>query len=198
MGKLKTRQVSLHINPEVTPVAQPLRHIPFNLRGAVEFRIKEYSNLSIIEPVKGPTPRVNPVVIVPKPGNDVQLCLDMRRANGANGAIVRELFPIPTVDELLRGMNGSTIFSKLDLKWGYHYLELTPESRDITTFAVHNGVSMYKRLLFDVSSASEQYQHEIASAGIEGVENISDDVIIHASDQTHNRRLKLQTISHWK
>lgn len=189
VGKLKTRQVSLHINPEVRPVAQPLRRIPFHLRGAVESRIKELENLDIIEPVNGPTPWVNPVVIVPKPGNDVRLCLDMRRANEA---IVRVCFPIPTVDELLQGMNGSTIFSKLDLKWGYHQLELTPESREITTFAVHNGVYRYKRLLFGVSSTSEQYQHEIANAlaGIEGVENISDDVIIHARDQaTHDERL---------
>lgn len=189
VGKLKTRQVRLHINPEVRPVAQPLRRIPFNLRGAVESRIKELMDLDIIEPVNGPTPWVNPVVIVPKSGNDVRLCLDMRRANEA---IVRERFPIPTVDEILQGMNGSTIFSKLDLKWGYHQLELIPESRDITTFAVHNGVYRYKRLLFGVSSASEQYQHEIANAlaGIEGVENISDDVIIHAADQeTHDRRL---------
>ncbi|KAJ8366291.1 hypothetical protein AAFF_G00363010 [Aldrovandia affinis] len=89
-------------------------------------------------------------------------------------------------------MNGSVVFSKLDLKWGYHQLELTPESREITTFAIHNGVYRYKRLLFGVSSASEQYQHEIAAAlaGIEGVENISDDVIVHARDQeTHDKRL---------
>ena len=83
-----------------------------------------------------PSQQVNPVVIVPKPGNDVRLCLDMRRANEA---IVGERFPIPTVDELLQGMNGSTVFSKLDLKWGYHQLELTPESCEITPFVVHHG-----------------------------------------------------------
>ncbi|KAJ8344587.1 hypothetical protein AAFF_G00233460 [Aldrovandia affinis] len=66
-------------------------------------------------------------------------------------------------------MNGSVVFSKLDLKWGYHQLELTPESREITTFAIHNGVYRYKRLLFGVSSASEQYQHEIAAA-LAGIE----------------------------
>ena len=47
-----------------------------------------------------------------------------------------------------------------------------------------------------VSSASEQYQHEIALAlaGIEGVENISDNIVVHGPDtETHNRRLH-QTI----
>ncbi|KAF7709013.1 hypothetical protein HF521_018070, partial [Silurus meridionalis] len=179
------------IDPSVKPVEQPLRRIPFNLRGAVERKIKELVDMDIIEPAKGPTPWVNPVVIVPKANSEIRLCLDMRQANRA---IVRERYPIPTVDEILQGVNGSTIFSKLNLKWGYHQLELSPESREITTFAVHNGVYRYKRLIFSVSSASEQSQHEIANAlaGIDGVENISDDVIVHAGDQeTHDQRLHM-------
>ena len=36
-------------------------------------------------------------------------------------------------------MNGSKIFSKLDLKWGYHQLELTPESIEIATFAMYEN-----------------------------------------------------------
>ena len=48
----------------------------------------------------------------------------------------------------------------------------------------------YKRLLFGAYSASEQYQYEIASALTEGVENISDDIVVHGPDiETHNRRL---------
>ena len=189
VGKLNTKQISLYINPDIQPVAQPLRRIPFNLRGPVENKIKELLNMDIIEEVSGPTPWVNPVVIVPKANSEIRLCLDMRQANQA---IVRERYPIPTVDEILQGMNGSKVFSKLDLKWGYHQLELTPASRQITTFAIHNGVYRYKRLIFGVSSASEQYQHVIASAlaGIEGVENISDDIVVHAADpETHHQRL---------
>ena len=103
----------------------------------------------------------------------------------ANKAIIRQRYPIPTVDDVLHNMNGSMVFSKLELKWGYHQLELTPESRDITTFATHRGVYRYKRLLFGVSSASELYQHEVSTvlAGIEGVQNISDDVIVHGPTQ---------------
>lgn len=189
VGKLNTKQISLHIDSTVTPVAQPLRRVPFHLREAVEEKINEMLRMDIIEKVNGATPWVNPVVIVPKAKGEIRMCLDMRQANTA---IIRGRFPIPTVDELLQGMNGSVVFSKLDLKWGYHQLELTPESRDITTFAVHNGIYRFKRLVFGVSSASEQYQHEIATvlAGIEGVENISDDIIIHAPDkEIHEKRM---------
>ena len=128
VGKLNTKQLLLHIDPNVTPVAQPLRRTPFNLREKVEV-IESLLALDIIEPVDGPTPWVNAAVIVAK-GNcdDIRLCIDMRRSNEAK---IRGRHRIPTVDEVLQRMNGSTVFSKMDLKWGYHHLELSPESCEI-------------------------------------------------------------------
>ena len=182
VGKLQDRAVHLHIDPNIKPVAQPIRRTPFSLTSKVEEKVKELVDLDIVEPVEGPTPWVNPVVVVPKSQGDIRLCVDIRRANEA---ILRERHPIPTVDEITQGMNVSKVFSKLDLKWGYHQLELTPESREITTFVTHCGLYRYKRLPFGVNSASEQYQHEIqaALAGIDGQENISDDIIVHGKDR---------------
>lgn len=40
---------------------------------------------------------------------DIRLCVDMRRTNEA---IMRERHPIPTIDEITQGMNGSSVFSK--------------------------------------------------------------------------------------
>ena len=143
--------------------------------------------------MEGHAPWVNPVVIVPKNNGEICLCIDMRQANQA---IMQRRYPIPTGDDVLHTMNGSKVFSKLDLKWGYHQLELSPESREITTFATPDGLFRYKRLLFGVCSASEQYQHEIASvlAVIEGAENISDDIVVHGpGTETHDKRLH-QTI----
>lgn len=189
VGKLKNRQIKLHIDDDITPVAQPLRRTPYQLREKVEEKIQELLEGDIIEPVSGPTPWVNPIVIVPKKNDEIRLCIDMRRANEA---IIRTRHPIPTVDEVLQDMNGSKVFTKLDLRAGYHQCELDEESRSITTFATHIGLFRYKRLMFGVKSAAEQYQYEIQSAlmGIEGVQNISDDIIIHAEDkETHDRRL---------
>ena len=190
VGKLKDRAVQLHIDPNVRPVAQPIRRTPFSLRPKVEEKIQELTDLDIIEPAQGRTPWVNPVVVVPKSGEDIRLCIDMRRANEA---ILRARHPIPTVEEIRQSMNGSKVFSKLDLKWGYHQLELTPNSREITTFVTHCGLFRYKRLLFGVSSASEQYQYEIqtALAGIDGQANISDDIIVYGKDkEEHDARLE--------
>ena len=56
------------------------------------------------------------------------------------------------------------------------------------------GLFRYKRLLFGVNSASEQYQHKIQTAltGIDGQQNISDVIIVHGKDQAeHDTNLEL-------
>ncbi len=85
-------------------------------------------------------------------------CRYMRQANQA---IERERHPIPTVDEALHDMCQSKVFTKLDLNWPFHQLELHPDSRDITAFVTHCGLYRYKRLLLGVNAASETYQNEI-------------------------------------
>ena len=124
---------------------------------------------------------VSPVVVAPKPSGDITLCVDMRRANEA---IIRERLPIPTIDGVLESLNGSGVFSKLDFRWGFHQIELDPESRDITAFATHDCIFRYKRSRFSVNAAPEKYQHLITQsmAGLQGVVNIADDLIVHGRD----------------
>jgi len=131
---------------------------------------------------------VSPVVVVPK-GTGVRLCVDMRQANDA---IIRERHPIPTIDEVLQELNQSKVFSKIDLRMGFHQIELHEDSRPICTFGSHVGLFRYKRLLFGVNSAPELYQHVIRQVlqGCPGSVNIADDIIIHGKDQQeHDQRL---------
>jgi len=144
-----------------------------------------------MEDVEGPTPWVSPLVAVPKSNGDVRVCVDMRRANAA---VIRERHPIPTLEETLQALNGAAVFSKLDLLWGYHQVELHPESRVLTTFATHKGLKRYKRLIFGLSSAPEMYQYVVQHTlqGIPRIRNISDGIIVFGPDQeSHDKNLDL-------
>ncbi|XP_068692945.1 uncharacterized protein [Montipora foliosa] len=114
LAKLKDFQLDIPIYQNVKPVAQPMRRLPFSIRDKLEQKLNELVDLDVIERAEGLTPWISPVVVVPKPNGNIRLCVDMRQANGA---IVRERHPIPTVDEVLHDLNGSTVFSKLDIKW---------------------------------------------------------------------------------
>ena len=88
VGKLSGYQLKLHIDPEVKPVAQKPRRIPYPLKEKVTKKINELLDLDIIEKVSGPTTWVSPAVFAPNPNkDDVRICVDMRRANEA---ILRE------------------------------------------------------------------------------------------------------------
>ena len=189
IGKLKNFQLKLHVNPDITPVQQPICRIPFHTRKKVEVELERLQRLDIIEPVTGPTSWVNPIVPVPKSNDRIRLCLDMRRANEA---IIRERHIIPKVEHIVSELHGAKFFSKFDLREGYHQIELHPDSRDITTFATHKGLYRYKRLIYGVSSAFESFQKQVESviAGCEGVRNISDDILVWAeTEEQHNQRL---------
>ena len=78
-------------------------------------------------------------MVVCKGDGNIRVCVDMRRANEA---IIRERHPIPTVGELLHDLNGSTVFSKIDLKWGFHQILLSEDSQHITTFVTVKSLSL--------------------------------------------------------
>ena len=174
VGKLKHFQLKLHVNKDIKPVAQPVRGLPFGLRDKVDKKLDELLKEDIIEEVpSGPTEWVSPLMVVPKPDGDKRVCVDMRRANQA---IERERHPIPTFEEVLHDVNGSTAFSKLDLKWGFHQVELETESRRIITFITQRGLFQYKRLMFGITSTPEKYQKIVKDVliGCKGVANIAD------------------------
>ena len=152
-------------------------------------KLRELEELDIIEKVDTPSDWVFPVVVVPKANGDIRLCVDMRRANEA---VVREHYQVPVLDEVLQDLNQSKVFTKLDIKWAYHQIELEPNSREITTFMTHQGMYRYKRLNFGISCAPEMYNKIIQQIfqDLPGVRSIYDDVIVYGSTkQEHDQNL---------
>ena len=110
-----------------------------------------------------------------------------------NKAIKRERGVIPRLDDLKKGLNGAQCFAKLDLNKGYHQLELEESSRQITTFATHEGLYRFKRLCLGINSAAETFQTSVSLmlGGLDGVMNISDDIIVIAkTPEIHDERLE--------
>ena len=171
--KLADFQLKLHVDRDVKPVAQPVCRVPYSLRDKVDEKLDELLEKIIEEVGSRPTERVSPLVVVPKSDGDICISVDMPRANEA---IVREQHPISTIEEVLYDLNGSTVFSKLNLKWGIHQIEHEAELRKVTT----------------LYSVTPQIRKNIkrSLSSCEGVANIADYLIIHGKGmKKHNKRL---------
>ena len=116
---LRGYDLELRVGESVKPMAQHVRRFPFGLREKVDAKLDELLKLDIFEKVtEGPSGWISPLVVVSKGDGDVRACVDMRRANesivrGAASNFNRRR-------AVLRDMNASTVFSKIDLKWGFH------------------------------------------------------------------------------
>ncbi|KAG6440823.1 hypothetical protein O3G_MSEX001465 [Manduca sexta] len=188
--KIKDVVLNISINKTMKPIAQPCRRVPIPLEEKINKKIDELVKLDIIEPVNNPSGWVSPIVPVLKPDGDVRVCVDMRCANKA---IIRENHPLPTMDQLLHKFKRAHVFSKLDIKDAFHQVEISEDSRDITTFITGQGIYRYKRLMFGISCAPEHFQKilERVLLPCEGVVNFIDDIVVYGEDDTeHNGRLK--------
>ena len=112
------------------------RKVPLRLRDAVEVELKKMESNGIISRVDVPTPWCSGIVSVPKKSGAVRICVDLK---ALNESVLREVYPLPTVDDLLGQLMGATVFSYLDANSGFWQIPLCPKSRLLTTFITPCG-----------------------------------------------------------
>ena len=113
-------------------------------------------SLGIIEKVTEPTEWVNSIVIVQKPNGDIRICLDPIELNKW---IQRPHYPIPTFDNIANKCHGAQNLFKLDARNRYWLMVLDDASSDLTTFNTTFGRFKWRRYLFGIISAQDEYQH---------------------------------------
>lgn len=192
-GCWQTEPVQFHIKNDSTPYAiHSARRIPFHLMKLVKEALQKMVSDDIIESVSAPTEWASAIVPVMKPGKKkVRICVDFRNLNKR---LKREVFHIPTFDELSSKLAGVKIMSKLDAASGFFQIPLDENARNYTTFLTPFGRYRFKRLPMGVNTAPEIYQRKMCELleGIDGVLVYMDDVIVFGnSEQSHEKALRL-------
>ncbi|KAI3820705.1 hypothetical protein L1987_08253 [Smallanthus sonchifolius] len=159
-GLPPVRQVEFRI--DLVPGANPLARAPYRLAPSelqeIASQLKELSDKGFIRPSHSPWGA--PVLFVKKKDGSFRMCIDYRELNKLT---IKNRYPLPRIDDLFDQLQGSTCFSKIDLRSSYHQLRVQEEDIPKTAFRTRYGHYEFMVMPFGLTNAlatkSDHEQH---------------------------------------
>ena len=137
---------------ELVPGTAPISKAPYRMAPAelaeLKKQLQELLDKGLIQPSVSPWGA--PVLFVRKKDGSLRLCIDYRELNRVT---VKNKYPLPRIDDLFDQLAGAAVFSKIDLRSGYHQLKIKKEDVPKTAFRTRYGHCEFLVLPFGLTTA---------------------------------------------
>jgi hypothetical protein len=144
----------IELKPETTPIYKtPYRMTNPKLAELIE-HIKELLEKGFIHPISSPWGA--PVIFVSKKDGTQRLCMDYRALTEVT---IKNKYPLPMIDDLFDQLRGACVFSKIDLRSGYHQLKIQVCNILNTAFISRYGLYQYMVMSFGLTNASAYFMY---------------------------------------
>ena len=143
----------IELEPDSKPPWRPIyRMSPLEL-DAMRAELDRLLETGSIEPSLSPYGA--PVIFVKKKDGKLRMCIDYRALNKITK---KNRFPIPLIDDLIDRLQGASIFTKIDLRWGYNQVRIHQDDVEKTAFRTRYGHYQYKVMPFGLTNAPATFQ----------------------------------------
>jgi hypothetical protein len=139
-------------------------------------------------------PFASPILMAKKPGGGLRFCVDYRKLNALTR---KDRYPLPLIDEVFERISKAKIFTKLDIRQGFHRIRMHKDSSDLTTFRCRYGTFKYEVMPFGLTNGPATFQRLINDIFLDCLDKFLiafiDDLLIY-SDNELEHEIHVRTV----
>src|SRR3954466_1583471 len=180
---------------DLIPGTAPISRCPYRMDPHELAELKTQLDASLAKGFIRPSssPWGCPVLFVKKKDGTERMCVDYRPLNLAT---IKNKYPLPRINDLYDQLAGSSVFSKMDLRLGYHQIKIRTEDIPKTAFTTRYGLYEYTVMSFGLTNAPATFSRMMNSIFMEYLDQFVvvylDDILIYSkNEEEHVEHLRL-------
>jgi hypothetical protein len=179
----------IELQPSTAPISKRPYRMPPNELAELKTQLQDLLDKGFIRP--SASPWGCPALFVKKKDNSLRLCVDYRPLNAVT---IKNKYPLPRIDILFDQLAGAKVFSKIDLRSGYHQIKIRPSDIPKTAFSTRYGLYEYLVMSFGLTNAPAYFMYLMNSAFMQELDKFVvvfiDDILIYSkTPEDHAKHL---------
>jgi hypothetical protein len=186
----------IELQPGTAPISKRPYRIPPNKLAELKIQLQDLLDKGFIRP--SASPWGCPTLFVKKKDNSLRLCVDYRPLNVVT---IKNKYPLPHIDILFDQLARAKVFSKIDLRSGYHQIKIKPCDIPKTAFSTKYGLYEYLVMSFGLTNAPAYFMYLMNSVFMLELDKFVmvfiDDILIYSKnneDHANHLRIILQRL----
>ena len=147
-------QFGIDLKPGTAPISRRAYRMPPKELAELKTQLQELIDKGFIQPSSSPWGC--PAIFVKKKDETLRLCVDYRPLNEVT---IKNKYPLPRIDLLFDQLAGAKVFSKIDLRSGYHQIKIKPEDIPKMAFTTRYGLYEYLVMSFGLMNAPAHFMY---------------------------------------
>jgi hypothetical protein len=184
----------IKLKPGTTPIYKTPYRMATPELAELKERIMELLEKGFIHPSSSPWGAS--MIFVSKKDGTQRLCVDYRALNEVT---IKSKYPLPRIDDLFNQIRGVCVFSKIDIRSGYHLLKIRECDIPKTAFVSRYGLYEYTVMSFGLTNALTYFMYLMNKVFMEYLDKFVvvfiDDILVYSrSEEEHEEHLCLENI----
>jgi hypothetical protein len=181
----------IELRPGMAPISKRPYRMPPKELAKLKNQLQELLDKGYILPSSSPWG--SPALFVKKNDGSLRMCVDYRPLNAVT---IKNKYPLPRIDVLFDQLAGAKVFSKIDLRSGYHQIKTRASDVPKTAFSTRYGLYEFMVMSFGLTNAPAYFMYLMNSVFMNELDKFVvvfiDDILIYSKDVSeHAKHLRI-------